>query len=494
MDSESIFPMRKAIAALAIAMLCCCARAQTAGSADSIAAALNAGEYARALDMLRPALRATPGDALLWAMQGAALAGEGDTKHALDSYQKALRIAPDSLPALHGAAQIEFDRASPEAIPLLERLLKLRPHDEIGHGMLAVLEYQQGNCPDAVQHFQNAGALFDAKPEALHAYALCLVRLHKPDRALPLLRRVLDQSPGDERERRLLASLQLMAHEPADALATLAPLLTGAANADVLELASAAYEDAHETEKAVDALRQAIVASPESVRLYLDFAAIASAHQSFQVGIDVVNDGIALRPNAAALYFARGVLHVQLAHYDLGQSDFETAYRLDPNQSLSTAALGLAAVQQNNLDGALEAVEEKLKQRPNDPVLLYLQADILLQKGAEPGSPDFEKAMRSARSAVRLRPDLGPARAVLAKLYLQADSYRQAVTECRKALEIDPTDQASVYHLIQALRKSGQPGEIPGLLKRLAQLRQQATQKEREVYRYRLVDSSEPSR
>jgi tetratricopeptide (TPR) repeat protein len=484
--------LRKAVVALTLNALLSCATAQKGNPFDPIAEALSVGAYAKALAMLRPALQAAPGDARLWAMQGAAQAGTGDTTHALASYRNALKIAPNYLPALQGAAQIEFDHANFDAIPLLQRLLKLRPQDDVGHGMLAVLEYQQRDCTSAVEHFERTGSLFDSKPGALHAYATCLVRLHKPDAAIPLLERVLEENPSDERERRALASLQLMAHQTQNALVTLAPLLAATANADELELASEAYEAEHETEKAVDALRQAIVLDPDNIQLYVDFAAMASAHQSFQFGVNVVSDGIELHPNAAALYFARGVLRVQLAQYDTAQSDFESAYGLDPKQSLSTAALGMAAMLQNDPDHALATVEEKLRRTPNDPILLYLEADVLAQKGVEPGSPDFERAMRSAQSAVKIRPGLEPAHAVLAKLYLLANSYRQAEAECRKALEIDPSDQTSLYHLIQSLRKSGNTGEIPDLLKRLAQQRQQATDKERELYRYRLLEDSAP--
>ena len=201
-----------------------------------------------------------------------------------------------------------------------------------------------------------------------------------------------------------------------------------------------------------------------------------------------MNDGIGLQPKAASLYFARGVLFVQLAEYEKAQADFESAYALDPSQSLSAAAQGLAAVQQNNLDQALSGVEEKLVHSPSDPILLYLRADILVQKGAERGSPEFQTAMRSAKRAVALRPTLGPARGVLAKLYLQAEQYPEAVAQSKKALEIDPKDQAALYHLIQALRKTGRTSEIPELLKRLALLRQDATKEEREQYRYKLVE------
>jgi tetratricopeptide (TPR) repeat protein len=212
------------------------------------------------------------------------------------------------------------------------------------------------------------------------------------------------------------------------------------------------------------------------------------------VGINVVNDGISLQPEAAPLYFARGVLYVQLAEYDKAQADFDKAYDLDPTQSLSVAAQGLAAVQQNDLSHALADVQEKLARRPGDPILLYLQADVLAQQGASPGSPEFQTAMRSAKEAVALRPTLSPARSVLAKLYLQAGQYSEAAVQCRKALEIDPKDQTALYHLIQALRKTDKKGDIPELLKRLAQLRQEATKDEREQYRFKLVEGDAPVR
>jgi len=457
-----------------------------------IATALQAKQFDRALELLHTALRQTPSNGELWAMRGAAYAGRGNAKEALTSFRKALQLSPDNIPALHGAIQIEYDNGDEGAIPLLQHLLKLRPAESMSHAMLAVLEYQQGKCSFAVVHFEKAGSLFDQQLPALHAYATCLVKLKRLESAADVFQRTLSLNPDDLRERQLLACLQLIIKKPEDALATLTPLLASDhGDAGTLELASGAYEDIHNTDKAVDALRQAILLDPQNVQLYVDFAALSAAHQSFQVGIGVVNDGIGLQPKAAALYFARGMLYAQVAEYEKAQSDFERAYELDPTQSLSAAAQGLSAVQQNDLDGALATVQQKLVSRPKDPILLYLQADVLVQKGAEPGSPEFQTAMSSAKTAVALRPALGPARAVLAKLYLQAGDYPEAAAQCRRALEIDPKDQTSLYHLIQALRKSDKKdkkNEIPDLLKRLAVLRQEATKQEREQYRYKLVE------
>ena len=98
-----------------------------------------------------------------------------------------------------------------------------------------------------------------------------------------------------------------MAHQPAEAV------ITGAAATgeqcgcgETLELAATAYEDSiKDTPQAVATLRQAILLDPKNINLYVDFANISSAHDSFQVGIDVVTDGIGQIPSAAPLYLAR---------------------------------------------------------------------------------------------------------------------------------------------------------------------------------------------
>lgn len=320
-----MFAIRKTTVHLALILMVSNAFAQTTQDRiAAIAAALRTQQFDQALELLHPVLQQFPGNAELWTMQGMAYAGRGQKKEALSSFRSALKISPDHIPALQGAAQIEYEAGDAAGIPIMQHLLRLRPKDATTNAMLAVLEYQQGNCKVAVQHFGVASALFESKPEGLHAYATCLVKLKRFDEAAAVFKKSLALNPANRQERQLLAAIQLMAHKPHDALATLEPLLgSNFADAGALDLASAAYEDAHDTEKAVESLRQAILLDPQNVNLYLDFAAISATHQSFQVGINVVNDGINLQPKAAPLYFARGVLHVQLAEYDQAQADFE---------------------------------------------------------------------------------------------------------------------------------------------------------------------------
>jgi tetratricopeptide (TPR) repeat protein len=465
----------------------------TTARIEPVTSALRAGQFDKALQLLQPQLEQEPKNPQLWALRGIALAGKGEKKQGLDAFRKALSISPDYLPALEGAAQIEYDHGGNGAAPLLRQILKLHPADPTSHAMLAVLDYRRGDCPAAAPHFEQGGSVVDSQPEAIEAYGDCLMRLKETRKAIAVFVRALAQPNADIHARYRLASAQMVAQSPKDAIATLQPLLQqNTSDADALALAASAYEADGNTPEAVRVLRQAILSDPHNVNLYVDFANISLDHQSFQVGVDMINAGLVAEPKAAPLYVARGVLYVQLAQYDRAETDFETADALNPGQSVGAAAEGLAAVQQNDPERALSTVRAKLAKKPNDAFLLYLQAQILTERGPDPGSAEFQQAVNSAEKAISLRPSLAVARDVLAKLYLQAGENAAAVEQSRKALSSDPKDQTALYHLIQALRKSGQTEAIPDLLKRLATLRMEGTKEESERNRYKLVEEKFP--
>ena len=101
--------------------------------------------------------------------------------------------------------------------------------------------------------------------------------------------------------------------------------------------------------------------------------------------------------------------------------------------------------------------------------------------------------MESAKKAVNIQPSLTNAHDVLANYYLQAGEIPSAITECRAALAHNPKDQTALYRLIVALRKTDSKAEIPDLLKRLAEARQEAARREGENNRYKLVVTPQPS-
>jgi tetratricopeptide (TPR) repeat protein len=474
------------------------AAAQTGADAASIGAiqsALRAGNNEQALTLVHAQLQAWPKDVRLWSLEGIALTHLGRNREALTAYDKALAISPDYLAALEGAAELEYKAGSNRAVPLLQRILKVRPDEPTTHAMLAALAYKKHDCPTAVEHFQKSGPVLSSQPTALEEYGACLMELQKLDQALPVFEQILTLQPNDPHARYNLAVVQLTAQHSADAVNTLQPLLDQSApDPDVLDLASTAYEDTGDTPRAVSLLRQAIVANPQNVKYYVDFAALSFKHESFQVGVEMIDAGLARLPKAAPLYIARGILYIQMGQFEKGQSDFEAANKLDPGQASAAVAEGLAQMQASNLDQALKTVVAELKAHPDDAFLHYLKAEIISQGGPAVGTPEFNEAVKAASRAVQLQPDFPLARNVLGNLYLQSGQNDRAVEQCRAVLRENPNDQIAVYHLLLALRKTNDPkGEVPGLVKRLAELRAQSQQQEASTNRYKLYIQGEAS-
>jgi len=437
---------------------------------SGIIKSLQAQDFDQALRQCDEALHQTPSDPRIFTLRGMAYAGKGSTPSALDAYRQALRIDPAYLPALEGAAQIEYRQRSPEAKPLLLKVLAQRPTDPTSHTMLGFLEYEAKDCTAAITHFERGGDVLAKQPAAQAAYAACLTKAGRYEQAIPLFQQALTAEPSLPGLRFNLAIAQWKANRPLDALSTIEPALASG-DEDTLLLAANLYESVNQTQQAVDLFRTAILADPKDIDAYLDFASLSYDHASMQVGVDVLNAGLTQLPNEARLYLVRGVLYAQLGKIDEATQDFATANRLDPNISVLGAAQGLAASQQHQAGHALATFRAAARSHPNDALTQFLLSEALSQESPQEGTPDYTEEVNAAKAASRLDPSMVAAHDLLATIYLQDGHTNLAIEQSQAALTVDPKDQQALYHLILALRKTGQKDEIASLLKQLTTLR-----------------------
>ena len=191
----------------ALVVVSCFAASQTtAARIEPITSALRQRQFDQALQLLHSDLEQEPKNPQLWALRGIALSGKGNKKEALGAFRHALRISPSYLPALEGAAQIEYENGGNGAAPLLGQILKLHPGDPTSHAMLAVLDYRRGDCAAAVPHFEQGGSVVDSQPGAIQAYGDCLMKLKDTEKAIAIFVRALAQSNTDVDARYRLAS------------------------------------------------------------------------------------------------------------------------------------------------------------------------------------------------------------------------------------------------------------------------------------------------
>lgn len=466
---------------------------QQSPTISEVQSLIRAKQYDQALALTNSGLQKAPHDYRLWTVQGIALSLKGDTPQAVNSFDKALQLSPSYMPALRAEVQILFPSSDKRAIPLLEKIIKANSSDAIAQEMLAVLQRKEGNCVAANVHFALAGDAINTHAESLEAYGDCLFAIGQPEKAANVFERLVALLPDRAYARYDLAVVQAASRQYEAAIQTLEPLLTDDQNdPDILSLASQAYEKTKNTPRAVALLRQAIVLSPTTPGYYAAFASLCLDHDSFQVGVDMMNVGLRNIPGDPTLYLARGLLYVELAAFDKAEEDFSRVEKLSGLQALGSYALDLAEVQRNNPQAALAKVRSQLKSHPNDSLLNYFLAQSLMNASPEVQSREYMEALRAALKAVEGKPDYVPAHDLLASIYMHAGRYPDAINECRAALHYDASDEGATYHLLIALKHTGQTQELPALSKRLAQLHRESVQHETERKSFRLIEADKP--
>ncbi len=431
-------------------------------------ALLQQHRFSEAETVLQPMLKQSPDNCALRTLLGIAQQGENRIDQAYASFYRAAKQCPHSLPAVEGAAQIAYTQQRPEAIALLEKVLALRPGDATTHAMLAATEARVGDCRGAVANYRGAESQINENVPALRQYAGCLLATDdRPLAATTLARVVALDDAADARI--LLARLQQDMGSHADALATLQPLLgSSSRNFEALLLAAQIHESQNETPQAVALTRQAIQAAPKNVDGYIFFAALSITHGSYQVGVDLVNVGLAELPGNARLLLARGVLEVQLSNLDAALADFETAHRADPRLSFVDDAMGALFSQKHDNADALAVFAAKVKDDPKDPLLQYLYAEALSESGnSEENVEQTDAAIKAAKHAIEFEPSYTPARDLLCILLMRRGDLQAVVAAAQEATRHQPYDESALYQEVIAERRLKHPERAQQLVQQL---------------------------
>jgi tetratricopeptide (TPR) repeat protein len=446
--------------------------APAGGETDStarhnVASAISSHHYNEALEHLAPLLRAHPEDASLWTLRGLALDGLKQTKQSLASFDRALSIHKDYLPALEGASQTAYRDRDPRATQYVHRLLAVDPANEVANAMAGALAYMVHDCAEVVSYFeQSRGAVYQDE-NALAEFADCLLKNGSIDEAVDVLARGSHLRPESVQLKYNLAVASLQNHDPATAIRVLEPL-AGLGDAGLLNLLASAYTQANRPDDAFRTLENTIELRPLEQSNYLDLAILCLEHHQENRSVIAATAGIARIPKSSSLYLIRGVAYAQLAEYDKAESDFSAAAQIEPDQPHSTIAMSLLYSDRKQPDKERVLLDKQLKVTPNDAVTNYLLAALLTRAGAAPGQPAFEEARAHLAKSLKANPNSAEAQILMGSLCERAEEPSEALEHFQSALRIEPDNRSALdreFLLLRKLHRNSEAAQVSDHLK-----------------------------
>ncbi len=454
-----------------------------------VAEAIRDGRAGEAVRMADRLIEAAPADPRPVTLKGLALARLGRAGDALDAYKSALSLAPDYLPALQGAAELEMHRGGSQAKGFLERILKLQPGNPTAHAMLGVLAHGERDCERALEHFARGADVVRGDPATLRRQAVCHFTLGRFDRAAEDFRRLVAGPESDAATRYNLGLALYEAGRPAEAVDELlvAAEVVEPPDIDTLSLLADAQHAALDPPGALSTLQRAIRSHPRAERLYLQLAELCIEHGAYDLGVEVVDIGTENIPGSHRILTMRGILLAELGRYDEAEAAFVAAADRDTDTQSAAVGLSLTLQKTGRMDESLAVLRDRVAASPEDAVAQFFYAQALIRQGVEPGSADFQEALHGLHLAVERLPGEASPRVELAKLHLRARQPEHAITVLEEAAGLAPDDRQVTYNLMIALRRIGRVDEAAALAVKMREQLEHAQQDEIARNRYRLV-------
>ena len=475
-----------AIAGLALALQL---PAQEPLSLERVAELLRTGRVEQAARMADRLVEVAPRDPRPLTLKGVALTRLGQAERAIEAYESALGLAPDYLPALQGAAELEMRLGRPRARERLERIVRLQPDNATAHAMLGVIAYGARDCERALEHFARGAAVVVSDAESLRQRAECQFSVGSFDQAAGDFRRLIAKGRADAVMR---YNLGLALYEGGHAEEAARELLVAVESGDppdidALSLLAEAQHAALDPPGALATLQRAIQSYPRAERLYLQLAELCIEHGAYDLGVEIVDIGTQNIPGSHRILTMRGILLAELGRYDEAEAAFVAAAAADTDTQSAAVGLSLTLQKTGRMDESLEILKQRVAASPDDAVARFFYAQALIKQGVEPGSRDFQEALQGLLLAAERLPGEASPRVELGKLYLQAKQPERAITVLQEAAQLAPDDRQATYNLMIALRRVGRSDDAAALAVRMREQLEQAQDEEIQRNRYRLV-------
>jgi tetratricopeptide (TPR) repeat protein len=203
---------------------------------------------------------------------------------------------------------------------------------------------------------------------------------------------------------------------------------------DVLHLLAVGLFQKGQFGEATDTLAQAIALAPDRAGFYVTRGEVALVRGDLDGAYADLSAAVVQDPNNLGAYL--GLARIDLARNDLAAAErrLKFAQKIQADNPLVLRLQGQLALAAGQADAAIAAFNEALKRQPNSAELHFEQGMALQRRGLT------AVAAQALRNAVRLAPNLLPARRMLVTLLLEGNEIEAGRNELAEVLKRQPQD------------------------------------------------------
>ena len=354
--------------------------------------------------------------------------GKKDTAAALDSFKKVLAAHPKAVGAHTSIITILTEQQKlPEARAQFDQLKKVLPQHPDTLFFEAQFAFSDKDYKTTREITDRLLKGMPDHPRVLELAGAADYRLKRYTEAEAFLARALKNAPGLLLSRQLLAQTYLRTNQPNKAIEALQPIVEGKApDGTSLALAGEAWLQIGDTKKSDAAFALAAKVAPSDNRVR---TSVALAQMS--------------RGNSAAAI-----------------TQLESIAAEDKGPRADVALIS-ARLKQNDIAGALKAIDGLERKTPDRPVAYNLRGRVLLLKRDIPG------ATKAFEAALGKDPLYFPAVASLAAIDLSAGKPEAARKRFEDLLQAQPNSHQALLALAELGTRTGAPpDEVLKLLRR----------------------------
>ena len=429
-------------------------------------------------------------------MKGAAYFGKGDYKAASNSYEAAVGIQPDFLPAYINLAQLDLLANDPNAAKI--RYQKVLSYDEGNLKALlalAALANYDGQTGETEKWLKQA---CDHHPEATQP-ALMLaeyyLRQGETQKAEDWARKTSIAHPQDQQALKTLAHSQLQAGEDKEALKTLRSLVDVAPKSpEAYYLLSLVQLKLKKSEEARESLREALNLQADYPAAQLALGRFYISGKKFDDAFDIANDLKQAHPDAVFGYELEGDIFYARQQFKEASGVYTLAYG-KANSGPIAQKLFQTHLRAGEQDAAYDALRQWLARQPQDIQTRSLLATALQSAGQQQQAIDeylkileddgenltalnniawlyqetgkIAEARRYAEHAHELAPDKPEITDTLGWILVQNGDTNRGLVLLQEARVKAPHIPEIHFHMAVALAKAGRVDESRKELDRL---------------------------